>query len=302
MHLIMNGWRGYLLQEHKSQTLFEDTAYITSVLGITLPLTETGARAPLSEELKKQILHEQMLFEGFWDDVVQKVKTGAGVLAGKFIDAVEGVKQFGEDGWGIIKQLYRVSTNPDLIGQFVGAIWKISITSITKKIQSTLEQLAERLPEWGMPTFAGAATKAAELLRSAVEAVRNLSGWKQAVAAAGLAIAVRWLWNKVKDFVEPYLEWMEKIKDGASMEGFKNWLQSTIRAKFLDILQSQFQGIVDKLTSVMTGIKPWWDAAVSAVGGAKLVVSALSGAMARFDRYTGGGAVVDFSNINAATT
>lgn len=302
MHLIMNGWRGYLLHEQKSQLLFEDHAYITNVLGISLPLNESGDIAPLSEELKEQILHEQMIFEGFWDDVVQKVKTGAGKLAGKFVDAVDGIKQFGEEGWGIIKQLYRVSTNPDLIGQFVGAIWKLSIRNITKQVQSTLEQLAERLPAWGMSTFAAAAAQAAKLFSNAVEAVRSLSGWKQAVASAGLAIALRWLWDKVRDFVEPYAEWMEKIKDGNNMEAFKNWLQGTIKAKFLDLLQTQFQGIVDKLTSVMTGIKPWWDAAVSAVGGVQLVIDALSGAMARFDRYTGGGGMMDFSKLNAAAT
>ena len=60
MHLIMDGWRGYLLQEHKNQALLEDTTYITGVLGVALPLTESGAVAPLSEELKKQILHEPL--------------------------------------------------------------------------------------------------------------------------------------------------------------------------------------------------------------------------------------------------
>jgi len=295
MKLIMEGWRGYLVEDVIRKPLFEDYAYVSGVLGIQLPLDESGAISPLTEELKQKILEEQMLFEGFWDDVVQKVKTKAGELGGQFVDAVEGIKKFGEDGWMIIQQLYRVATNPDLIGNFIGATWKMGIKSFTRQIRNTLQQLSERLSEWGMPTFADMSIKALETFNKVIGSVENMEqSWKKVIAVAGLAIGMRWLWDKVKDFIEPYTGWIEKIKgaiddhDSQVMKEFKAWLQDTVQEKLVNSIQSQFSGIIDKLISVASGIKPWWDAAVKVVGSVDLVIRSLRGAMGRFRRHTGG--------------
>jgi hypothetical protein len=306
MHLIMDGWRGYLLQEHKNQALLEDTTYITGVLGVALPLTESGAVAPLSEELKKQILHEQMLFESFWDDAVQTVKDTAGKLAGKFIDAAAGIKKFGEEGWAIIQQLYRVATNPDLIPNFTGAIWKVSLRHKWRNgLRPILEDLIQRLPAWDMPNFASIAQKALDAINKIIESVSTLSGWKSAIATAGLSIGFTWIWDKVKDFVESYRAWSKKLESDESegmAEQFKTWLKAAVNSTFLNILKTQFAGMIEKLISVSTGVKGWWDTAVSAVGGVQLVINALGTSLSRFRRYTGGGKKINFSKLNATPT
>ena len=306
MHLIMNGWRGYLLQEHKNQTLFEDTAYIAGVLGIVLPLTESGNIAPLSEELKKQILHEQMLFESFWDDAVQTVKDAAGKVAGKFIDAAEGIKKFGKEGWAIVKQLYRVATNPDLIPNFTGAIWKVNLRHKWRTgLKPILEDLIQRLPTWDMPNFASIAQRALDTINKVIESVKSLSGWKKAIATAGLSIGFTWIWEKVKDFIEGYRTWSKKLESDESegmAEQFKTWLKAAVNSTFLNVLKTQFVGMVEKLISVSTGVKGWWDAAVSAVGGVQLVIKALGTSLSRFSRYTGGGKKINLSKYTAAAT
>jgi len=293
MKLIMEGWRGYLEEEMVYPPLFERHAYITGVLGIALPLDESGAPQPLTEALKQQILQEQLLFEGFWDDVVQVAKTKAGEMKATFVDAVDGVRQFGKDGWNIIQQLYRVATNENLISHFLGAIWRKGITPIMNKIRDVATQLQQLLPQWGMSSLAAIITKGFQILEKLVKSANDMSPpWKQVIAISGLAVAFRWLWGKVKDFVDPYMEQFEKIKDvindpqSTAVEEFKNWLKDNVQEKLTNYLGSQFPNMVKKLTSVASGVGPWWDAAVKAVGAVQIVIDALSGGTARFKRRT----------------
>jgi len=281
----MEGWRGYLVEDMARKPLFEDYEYITGVLGVPLPLDESGTPTPLTEELRQQILHEQMLFEGFWDDAVQKVKQAGGVIGARFLDAAEGIKSFGEEGWTIIQQLYRVATNPELIDTFAGAIWRYTKKKVSD-LKKVLQQLAQKLGEWGMPTFGDMAMKALELLNKTIESLGSLAGWKKAIGYAGFALAFKWLWDKVADFIEPYREWMEKIQNAgaAVMDEFKSWLQDTVKEKLTSFIETHFKGIVDKLTSVALGVKPWWDAAVKILGGVKFVIDVLRAPMKRFGR------------------
>ena len=295
MKLIMENWRNYLVEDMViRKPLFEDYEYITGVLGVPLPLSESGDVVPLTEELKQQILQEQMLFEAFWDGAVEKVKTVAGQVAGKFIDAVEGVKQFGKDGWIIIQQLYRVSSDPSLIQPFSETLWTQAISNIKEKVTSVLQQLIGYFSEWSMPSLSDITTKAVDIISKLFDTLLKLEGWKKAVGFAGMAIGMAWLWDKVKDFVEPYLEWVEKIKgalDDAKtqiVEEFKAWVQDTVKAELIGFIQGQFGGIIDKLISVTSGIKPWWDAAVKAVGTAELIVRALGPSMKQFATATTG--------------
>ena len=247
MKLIMEGWRGYLVEDIVGKPLLEDYEYITGVLGVQLPLNESGDIALLTEELKQQILQEQMLFEAFWDGAVEKVKTVAGQVAGKFIDAVEGLKQFGKDGWIIIQQLYRVSSDPRLIQPFSETLWTQAINNIKEKVTSVLQQLLGYFSEWSMPSLSDITTKAVDIISKLFDTLLKLEGWKKAVGFAGMAIA--WLWDKVKDFVEPYLEWVEKIKgalDDAKtqiVEEFKAWVQDAVRAGLIGFIRGQFGGI-----------------------------------------------------------
>ena len=285
MKLIMEGWRGYLVEDMVRKPLFEDYKYITGVLGVPLPLDESGTPTPLTEELRQQILEEQMLFEGFWDAAVQKVKQAGGIIGARFLDAVEGIKKFGEEGWNIIQQLYRVATNPELIDTFAGAIWRYTKAKVGD-VKKVLQQLAQKLGEWGMPTFGATAMKALEMFNKVLESIRSLTGWKKAIGYAGFALAFKWLWDKVADFIEPYKEWMEKIQNGgaAVMDEFKSWLQDTVKEKLTSFIETHFKGIVDKLTSVASGVKPWWDAAVKILGGVEFVIDVLKIPMQRFGR------------------
>ena len=68
--LIFENWRGFIQRTE----LLENRDYVQYVLGIQIPLNES---VPFSAALSQRILQEQLLLEGFFDKVVQKVKQGA---------------------------------------------------------------------------------------------------------------------------------------------------------------------------------------------------------------------------------
>ena len=49
-----------LVNEHMRDSLLEDYSYITEVLGVDLPVNESGDALPLTEELRDKILKEQL--------------------------------------------------------------------------------------------------------------------------------------------------------------------------------------------------------------------------------------------------
>ena len=146
---------------------------------------------------------------------------------------------------------------------------------------------------WGIPKFASAAKVALDLIQKIVKTVSSLSGWKKAVGVAGLAVGVKWLWDKVKDFVKPFVEQVKKLgsaitdTSSTAVQEFIEWLKGAFQEKVVAVIQQQFSGIIEKLISVTSGIKPWWDAAANVVGGADLVIQAILPAMSRFKRYSG---------------
>lgn len=52
--------------------------------------------------------------------------------------------------------------------------------------------------------------------------------------------------------------------------------------KLKEVGGSAFKKVITMLTSISSGVKPWWDAAVKVAGGAKLIIDALGPAA---DRY-----------------
>ena len=94
MKLIMENWRDFSDRDK----LLENQEYITKVLGIKIPLNESY---PYSSDLTEQILQEQLLLEGFFDDAVTAVKQAAQGLGDKARQAIQDgtawVKKFGQN-------------------------------------------------------------------------------------------------------------------------------------------------------------------------------------------------------------
>lgn len=250
--------------------------YISGVLGIQIPLNESFPYSPL---LVEQILYEQLLFEGFWGDLLQKGKD-------KLLDAKEGIEKFGKEAWSILSAFYKVvKGGAAQIGSFTGSIAKKGINIFIKKVKAVLKWLVAHLPGWNMPTFATWAQKGLDTLTALSEGVNGLDGWKRVIGFAGLAVGIAWLKDKVGDWIDELKEKVGNFKDELVDEvigPIKEWIKETAMEKLKEVGGNTFKKIMNSLASVSSGVKPWWDAAKKVAGGTKLVVDALGDAAELF--------------------
>ena len=268
-----------LYEEYYPKPVFNplaDPAYITGVLGIQIPLNESF---PYSSLLVEQILYEQLRFERFWGELLQKGKD-------KLLDAKEGIKKFGKEAWSILTAFYEVvKGGAGEIGSFTGTIAKKGINKLLHKIKEALKWMVEKLPDWNMPTFSDWAQKGLDAIDSLESGINDLEGWKRVVSFAGLAVGLHWLWDKVGGWID---DLKEKVGDFGQelaaevIDPIKEWIKETAMEKLQEIGGDTFKKLMETLATAWTGVKPWWDAAVKAAGGVKLVVNALGPGAARF--------------------
>ena len=255
--------------------LFE-RSYVTGVLGVHVPLNESY---PYSSRLYEEILREQFLFEGFWGELLQKGKD-------KLLDAKEGIKKFGKETWGVLAAFYEVvKGGTSDIASFTKSIARKGINPLLAKIKDALKWMVAKLPEWGMPTFSDWAQKGLGAVDTLQGNVNGLAGWKRVIGFAGFAVGLQWLWDKVGGWID---ELKKKVGDfGQALADdvigpIKTWIKDTAMEKLKEVGGSAFKKVITMLTSISSGVKPWWDAAVKVAGGAKLVIDALGPAA---DRY-----------------
>ena len=256
--------------------LFE-RSYVTGVLGVHVPLNESY---PYSSRLYEEILREQFLFEGFWGELLQKGKD-------KLLDAKEGIKKFGKETWAVLAAFYEVvKGGTSDIASFTKSITRKGINPLLTKIKDALNWMVAKLPEWDMPTFSDWAQKGLDAVDTLQENVNGLAGWKRVIGFAGFAVGLQWLWDKVGGWID---ELKKKVGDfGQALADdvigpIKTWIKDTAMEKLKEVGGSAFKKVITMLTSISSGVKPWWDAAVKVAGGAKLVIDALGPAA---DRYT----------------
>ena len=112
-----------LLSPHNAHILNED--YITQVLGIQIPLTEAY---PYSSNFRSQVHREQLLFEGFWKDLVDLKGNSAAIM-------------------GAVGVIVKDSSK---VGDFVKRIKAGAIDEPLRQIKEFLTKVWEVLKDWGM--------------------------------------------------------------------------------------------------------------------------------------------------------
>lgn len=242
--------------------IFEHS-YVTNVLGINLPLNESY---PYSEELRKQILQEQLLFEGFWDGLTK--------ITGQ-----------AKDFFVVLKKIF---SDPSSVGKWGKAIEVKIINGPLRTIRKFLNFLKERLDSWDMPKFSEVITKILEGINGLVKKIFNTDGWKGALLMTGLGLAVRWIWDKVGDFVEGGID---KIKSfmvdggkGVILEKFTEWFNGEFKKLFSDIIKNTLSSLGSSVVSSLTGIGAFIDWAKKTFNGIKFVLDTFGSAVSRFNR------------------
>ena len=244
MRLLMENWDSYINEVEESEKVFEDHAYITEILGIDLPLSESG-EVILDESKKAEILYERMLHENFLKSAIEGVKESSGQI-----------KQLLIAIYRIVKDSAAMQTFVQLISSKVLK----PILNIFRKAINKMKTLGGKIEQL--------ANKVSQLLEGFVQKVTSLgTGWKGALALGGVAVALKFAYGKVKGFLEDAIN--GKIEDELVA-----WLQEKAAELF-------GQQLVDKVMGTITDVKSYLGTIGAAWGGTAFVAATLYPATSR---------------------
>ena len=276
--------KNLIYQQNEYPDYIFEHAYVTKCLGIPIPLNESY---PYSADLEAKIISEHLLLEGFFD----------------------GLKKLKDDALMFGKALKDIFKNPEKIGSFVSSINKMVLKKMIKPIKSFFTMIKEKLSDIGgdtFPTFIKMADGILKLIDKVLDKIQSLDGWKKAIGVMGLALGLKFVWDKVGDLIEegkekleelvPMLDIvdlsglnegeessdkMEKVKK--ALKSFAEWFKDKIVGQVVDFIKEKLKGIAEKvLGAAMGGVKTAWDTLTKLYGGAKFVMGTLSPAKERF--------------------
>jgi len=280
----MNNWRGFI----ERNRLLENREYVKYVLGIDVPLNES---IPLSPELSRKILQEQLLFEGFFSTVIQKVSQGASALGSMAVTAVDNVKswvkEFGNNVGKLFHSLYVIMKDPSKIKLY------IEILNEQMKIRKikTIKEFTEKATELFQGTpFERAATSLKNMTDSAIEKYDEMQdSWKKALVGSTMAVFLDYLISKFKDVIEKVRNASGTIS-GTVLAALGEMFQGDLLSSF----KSSFGDVFSKSAQYMVGIGEWADWIGKIVGGVDYVAKSLFGTTDKFsgeEKAAGSGGV-----------
>jgi hypothetical protein len=248
----MENWRDYM----EESQICENHAYVTRVLGISLPVNESGDTI-ISEELRRHILEEHMLLENFIKSVAANLKKGAGEMK------------------NLLLAFYNMAK--DKTGSAISSWNKIImrlINELAQKLKKALE-IASDLPKVG-----GAAAKLLQKLNAAIKAFTGSdSSWKKVIAGASIVVGLAWIKEKIGELIDEIVGAADprQLAKGEILNKISKFLLGSV-TKFFgeDFIANVMEHVAD--------VKKWLGWIGPLVGGASFVASTLQRSAVRVNR------------------
>jgi len=286
MKLIMEEWRRF----EEREVLLANESYVRNVLGVEIPLNESY---PYSHQLQDHILQEQLLFEGFFDDI----------------------QQLPEQAKDIFTALSRVWKDPNQVDSYYKEVDEEADADIAPALSffqtirdklSALLKFVSRQAGKLLKYIIGVCKKVLGWYQKTEQEVQGLSGLKKAVGVTALAIALQYVWNKIGEFVnvgeDRFKELMAVIGKLGNLSELKATPEEMQRIEeaiktfatfFKDVIESKVIGVImDKVKAVGThilgtaisgGVAAVWSVLTKLYGGAKFVIGALAAPLKDFN-------------------
>tara|TARA_Y100001963_G_C6792869_1_gene456696 strand:- start:1711 stop:2613 length:903 start_codon:yes stop_codon:yes gene_type:complete len=286
---ILEKWKQY----ESYHDILDNQQYIVEVLGIELPINESGhvAYTPL---LRKQIIEEHLLLEGWWDGFKKNVKS--------YPDTV--------------KMLYKAVTGEKL-HTFMKAInWKG--LKIKDKVMKFLDWVLEKTAN-STNAVLQKLNKWSENIKSAVEKslkwINDISKpWMKALGLTALAVGLNYVWSKISAYASDLMGCGDEEGGEESGEfdsevagSIKDTISDCLLGKATEFLKDQATKLagdsINKLkdagASIMSGgISTFWKWLVAFGKGVKFVVNSLDDSLEFFKKR--GGLSVDEGRTSLA--
>ena len=246
MKCLMENWRGFV-NEVESERIFEDHDYITGVLGVELPLSESG-QIVLDENKKTEIIQEQLLYENFLKSIVIGAKKAAGKVK------------------NLLVALYKILKDGNVLEQFIYLL----LSKVVKPTANQFRKAFQKMRQAGGKTEQ-LAKKLSEMFEGILQKLNSMSsGWKKAMMGTTVALLLKWAYEKVSGLIKDAIS--GKIEDE-----LVGWFQE----KFTQLFG---QDIFDKALQKMTDIKTYLGWIGPVVGGVDFVADTLTPVTGRLNQ------------------
>jgi hypothetical protein len=250
MRLLLENWRTFEARE----ALLSNPEYVSSVLGIQIPLQESY---PYSILLTEEILQEQLILEGW----IESVK-------GFIADKAKPYKDF-------FSTLTQVIQDPSKLKSFLGTMNKNMRSTMFRPIKRALDILKTI----GVPT-------PGQMFEKLVDAYDGMQeSWRKGLVGAALYVVAR----KITETLEKlnFASVIEAIKDKSAEE-----IRGTLAAlpaveKIKEFFVSKAKDLIGpellkKVATSAADVKKWLGVIGPIVGGAEIVIQGLSPMTNRF--------------------
>jgi len=252
MKLIMENWRDYM----EESQICENHAYVTRVLGISLPVNESGDTI-ISEELRRHILEEHVLLENFIKSVAANLKKGAGEMKNLLLAFYSMAKD-------------KTGSAVDSWNKIIGRL----INEHAEKLKKALEAAS------GLPKVGGAAAKLLQKLNAALKAFFGSdSSWKKVIAGTSIAVGLVWIEKKIGGLIDEIVSAHDprELAKGEILDKIKKFLLESV-TKFFG------EGFIANVMEHVADVKKWLGWIGPLVGGASFVAAAMARPALRVNR------------------
>jgi len=241
--------------DESSRSLLQNPEYITNVLGIDMPLNESY---PYSAQLNEQIVKEQMLLEGFFNDL----------------------KAMGGQAKQLFAALKELLTDPKRVQYWTNAAYRMMVKAPINKIYQLLNYIIEQLST--MPTIVQWAQKSKAMLQGIQQSVGNAKGWQGAMLMTSLGLGFKWLWSQVGEIIDGAVGKIGELVGAKAIQEIQKYIQDTVIGKAWKVIQDKFTGLIKQAGAALSGVGAWFKWASTAFQGAQFVLDALKGTLSRF--------------------
>jgi len=268
----MNNWRGFI----ERNKLLENREYVKYVLGIDVPLNES---IPITPELSRRIIQEQLLFEGFFSTVMQKVSQGASAVGSMVASAVDNVKswvkEFGNNVGKLFHSLYMIMKDPSQIQRYID----ILRTQMRKRKLVVIEQFTRKAMEIFQGTvFERVAKGLKDMTDNVLERYDGMKdSWKKALIGSTLSVFLDYFLSKFKDVINAV-----RNAKGTISSSVLSSIGEMLQGEFLSSFKSSFGDVFSQASQYMVGIVEWAEWIGKIVGGIDYVAKSLYGTTNKF--------------------